>query len=276
LPLPVDRYRSSTNQRSGSASVARISFDDDISTRFLNFASSNQVTLFQLGLATFYAFLFKLTHDQRDLCISCFNANRYRTELHNIIGMFVSSIPYRIQLDSQWSFDELVRHVREQCLAIFEHSHYPLQHILADFHANQSNASFLESAFDFITISSNIDQLSFDGTRLEQVSLEPSSEVAKYDFMLRFVYDSKLNDGRLSCRFVCSRDLFDETTVATIARRFQHLFFELFSADTITVQIEQSIKSIGKLSLILPEEAEEMQRTVFHRLSNIVNQGMYA
>ena len=154
---------------------------------------------------------------------------------------------------------------KKKCLSILEHSHYPLQNILADSHHNQSHAAFLETVFNFITISSNIDQLSFDGASLEQVSLPQSSEVAKFDFMLGFMYDSRLNDGKLSCHFVCSRDLFEERTVATIAQRFQHLFFELFSSNTTTTQIDKFIAPIGKLSLILSEEAEEMEETVFHR-----------
>ena len=158
LSLPVDRHRLPTDQRSGVASVVEISFDQEILTSFLNYASSHKVTPFQLGLATIYTFLCRLSHGQSDLCISCLNANRYRTELQNIMGMFVSTLPYRIQLDSHWSFDELVEHVREKCLSILEHSHYPLQHILADFHLNQSSVPFLEILFDFITISSNIDE----------------------------------------------------------------------------------------------------------------------
>ena len=69
---------------------------------------------FQLGLSTLYAFLFKLTHGQDDLCVSCLNANRYRTELQNMIGMFVATLPYRIKIDPQQSFDELVDHVTNE------------------------------------------------------------------------------------------------------------------------------------------------------------------
>ena len=274
LSLPVDRHRSSTDQRSGLASVAQISFDNDISTAFLNYASSHQVTPFQLGLAIFYAFLFKLTHGQNDLCISCLNANRYRTELQNMIGMFVATLPYRIQLDSHWSFDELVKHVREKCLSILEHSHYPLQHILADSHLNQSNVPFLETILTlslFLQIS--INYLSMDAN-LEQISLQQSYEVAKFDFMLTFVYNPTSDDDKLSCSFVCSRDLFEETTVTQIARRFQHLFEQIFRSKSTDIRMDPIITSINKLSLILPEEAEEIQRVKFCRLANIVNEGM--
>ena len=275
LSLPADRQRLSTDQRSGLSSVAQISFNNDISTSFLNYASSHNLTLFQLGLASFYAFLFKLTHGQNDLCIACINANRYRSELQNIIGMFVSTLPYRIQLDPHWSFDELVRHVRDNCLSILEHSHYPLQHILADFHLNQSNVPFLETVFDFITVSSDIDELSLNGTNLKQMSLEESYEIAKFDFMLTFIYNPTLDDGRLSCSFVCSHDLYEEKTVVNIARRFEYLLEQLFSSKAIITQMDQCITSISKLSLILPEENEEIQEIVFHRLSHNINEGTF-
>jgi NRPS condensation-like uncharacterized protein len=275
LSLPVDRYRSSRDQRSGLASVAQISFEDDVTTTFLNYASSHQFTTFQLGLAIFYAFLFKLTHSQNDLCIACLNANRYRTELQNMIGMFVTTLPHRVELDSQWSFIQLVEHVREKCLSILAHSHYPLQHILADAYLKHSKIEFLETLFDFINMSSNIDQLSFDGTTLERVLLPESSEVAKFDLMLEFVYNSTLNDGRLSCCFICSRDLLDEKTVAHIAKKFEHLFFQVFSSKSNAIQSDQSITFINRLSLILPEEAQEMQGILFRRLPNILNEGMF-
>ncbi|CAF4211900.1 unnamed protein product, partial [Adineta steineri] len=158
LSLPVDRQRSSTNrQRSGLASIAEINFDNELCTSFLNYASSHHLTYFQLGLSIFYVFLFKLTHGQTDLCISSINANRYRSELVDMIGMFVSTLPYRVELDLHWSFDEVVKYVQEKCLSILEHSHYPLQHILDDNRSSQSNVSFLEIIFDFITVSKDVE-----------------------------------------------------------------------------------------------------------------------
>lgn len=275
LLLPVDRHRLSADQRSSSSSVAQITFDNNISAAFLDFASSHQVTLFQLGLAAFYTFLFKLTHGQTDLCISCLNANRYRTELQNMIGMFVSILPYRIHVNPQWSFEELVKHVREKCWSILEHAHYPLKDILTESHLNPSHVSFLETVFDFVITSSNIDQLSFDGASLEQVPMKHSYKVAKFDFMVIFAYDSTLDNDRLSCRLTASSDLFDETTVATMARRFQSLFIQLFSVKSKTDQIDQFTTVISKLRFMLPEEVDEMQEVVFRRLPNIVNEGMY-
>ncbi|CAF4313863.1 unnamed protein product, partial [Adineta steineri] len=111
LKLPVDRHRLPAVQPSSLASVAQISFDKELSMTFLNYASLHQITPFQLGLTAFYVFLFKLTHGETDLCIASINANRYRSELENMIGMFVSTLPYCVQLNSHWSFDEVVKYV---------------------------------------------------------------------------------------------------------------------------------------------------------------------
>ncbi|CAF3739403.1 unnamed protein product, partial [Adineta steineri] len=90
-------------------------------------------------------------------------------------------------------------------------------------HAHQSNVAFLQTVFDFITRSPDIDQLSFDDVDLRPIELKQSTEIAKFDFMLTFIYNPMSNDDMLSCRNVCSHDLFEDMTVTKIARRFQYL-----------------------------------------------------
>ncbi|CAF0854016.1 unnamed protein product [Adineta steineri] len=273
LPLPVDRQRSSTNQqRSGVASIAEIIFDNELCTSFLNYASSHHLTLFQLGLSIFYVFLFKLTHGETDLCISSINANRYRNELQNLIGMFVSTLPYRVETDSHWSFDEVVKHVREKCLSILEYSHYPLQHILVDNRLNQSSVSFLEIMFAFISVSRDVEHVCLNDVNLEGVPLETSYEEAKFDFSLTFVYNPLLDNKILSYHFVCAHDLYEKSTISTIAQRFRYMFEQLFQTQSSNIPIINVSSSIKKLSLTLPEEGEEMELVVFHRLENIVNE----
>ncbi|CAF1559959.1 unnamed protein product, partial [Adineta steineri] len=275
LLLPVDRHRLSNDHRSSSASVTQISFDNEISQSFLDYASIRHVTPFQLGLSILYAFLFKLIHGENDLCISCLNANRYRTELQNIMGMFVSTLPYRLQLDRHCLFDDLVKYVQEKCLSILEHSHYPLQYILANLHINQSNISFLETVYDFITLSPQSDELSLDEASFKQVSLERSFEVAKFDFMLMFVYNPILENNRLSFRLTCSHDLFDEITVTNIGRRLEYFFQQLFSSNETINQIDRGFTFMSKLDLILPEETQEMEDVIVCRQSHIMNEGIY-
>ncbi|CAF1455741.1 unnamed protein product, partial [Adineta steineri] len=271
LSLPVDRQRSSTDQRSGLASSAQITFSNEICASFLNYASSHHLTLFQLGLSIFYVFLFKLTHGQTDLCISSINANRYRSELVNMIGMFVSTLPFCVEIDPHWSFDEVIKYVREKCLSILEHSHYPLQHIFNDLHLTQSNVSFLETMFDFITISKEVNDLCLNGVNLEQLSFNESYEMAKFDFSMSFIYNSSSDDKQLCCSFVCPNDLFEEKTILTLTQRFNYLCEQLFSSNSTNKPVDTCSTSLSRLDLILSDEMKEMQYFVFCRQINIEN-----
>ncbi|UJR06585.1 hypothetical protein I4U23_010869 [Adineta vaga] len=275
LSLPYDRSRSSIHHRSGLGATTQIILNDVTCTSFLNYASSHHLTFFQLGLSIFYVFLFKLSHNQTDLCVGSINANRYRSELYNMIGMFVATLPYRIQLNGDWSFDEVVHSVREMCLSILKHSHYPLQHILNDFHANQSNLTFLETMFDFITLSESESSLSMNDTKLEEVSLEQSDEIAKFDFMLTFVYNPTLQNNRLSLYLICSHDLFDDGTVTDIGERFSYCIEQLFVSNGIVDEVNMCGTAVSKLDLILPKEAKEIDDVIFDRQSNITSEGRF-
>ena len=108
LPLPFDRYRLSDEHRTGRGTSISFDFGEDLSQAFLTFASSNNITLQHLALASYYAFLFKLTNGENDLCIGMNIDGRYKEELKSMIGMFVNTIPLRCQLDPHWSFHQLI------------------------------------------------------------------------------------------------------------------------------------------------------------------------
>jgi hypothetical protein len=250
LALPVDRHRRSADERSGEASIVEFSFEDDLASSFLAYASSHHLTPFQLGLATFYTFLLKLSDGDADLCVASINANRYRSELQSLIGMFVTTLPYRIHLDPHCSFEQLVEQVREQCLSILEHSHYPLQLILADAHLQQSTAAFLETVFDFITLTPDADRLTLAGAELEPMSEQHATNVAKFDFMLTLAQNPSTMNKALSLSLVCSRDLFDQSTAEKISERFLLLLRQLFHFEIQAAVLHP----LYELSVVLPDE----------------------
>ena len=85
LSLPFDRYRLSTEHRTGRGTSVSFDFDQHLSHKFLTYSSANNITTEHLALATYYMFLFKLTNGERDLCIGMNTHNRYRDELKLII-----------------------------------------------------------------------------------------------------------------------------------------------------------------------------------------------
>jgi hypothetical protein len=128
--------------------------------------------------------------------------------------------------------------------------------------------------FDFITVSSDVDQFCMNGANLEQISIEQSyDEVAKFDFSIHVIHNPGVDVNPLSCYFEFSHDVFDESTMNTVARRFHHLVSYLFLTNSL-IQMDLFMEPIRQLSLILPEEAQEVYNIKFNHQTNIANECM--
>ncbi|CAF4031667.1 unnamed protein product, partial [Adineta steineri] len=259
LSLPFDRYRLANEHRTGRGTTISFDFGQHLSHDFLIHASSNNISLEQLALATYYVFLFKLTNGQTDLCVAMnINNNRYRDELKSIIGLFENVIPLRCQLDPHWSFHQLLEHVQKITTNSMKYSYFPLQRILNQ-HPHISKHAFLDTSLGFISYKSNNDSnaMMIGDSHLVQASTslnineDETSSVS--DFSLSLYHDSNMN--QLSCTINASSNLFNRQTVEKISQRFHFILHEL-SASIVDNQIN---KQIYELSLTLLNEQYLMQ-----------------
>ena len=275
VALPFDRHRSANEQRSGRGTFASFDFGEDLSRAFLHYAAQNNTTAEQLSLACYFAFLFKLTNGERDLCVGVNTHGRYKDEFESIIGMFVNAIPLRLRdLDPSVSFAGLVQQVREMATRALQMSYFPLQRILSQHSQSKESPTFLDTSFEYGWTEGNTSRVQMSNGEVVLLAIPYSTEisaeeiVSKFDFSLRFRHDK--SNEQLSCRIDASLDLFDKTTVQTIAQRFHAVLQQLFLLDTFDT-INQPI---FELSLLLPNDLE-LLRTInpntnqsdFHRFS---------
>ncbi|CAF3071773.1 unnamed protein product [Rotaria sp. Silwood2] len=260
LSLPFDRYRVSNEQRTGRGISVSFTFGSDISSAFLKYAVMSNTTFEQLSLACYYAFLFKLTNGERDLCVGMNIHGRYRNELHPIIGMFVNAIPLRLRhLNPHASFSHLVEQVREMLTRNIEMSYFPLQLILAQHPNTVTTPAFLDTSFEYTSTEHSIDQdqISIGEVMLAAVpySIQVATDqiVSKFDFSLRFQYDKATE--QFSYQIDASLDLFDKKTVQTIGQRFYIILQQLFLLDNFDI----THQPIYELSLLLPDEVRHIK-----------------
>ncbi|CAF3722111.1 unnamed protein product [Adineta steineri] len=252
LLLPFDRYRLANEHRTGRGTSISFDFGQDLSYDFLIHASSNNISLQHLALATYYVFLFKLTNGQTDLCISINTHGRYRDKLRSIIGMFVNAIPLRCQLDPHLSFDKITKRVQDDMINYVKYSYFPLQRILNQ-HPNISNPVFLDTSFEFISSMRRDEEneIMIGDSRFSllpySIKISEDEIMSKFDFILNFYYDLNLN--KLSCTINASVDLFYAETICTIAQRLQTMLHHQFTSFD-----NQIYKPIYESSLTLSNE----------------------
>jgi hypothetical protein len=231
--LPYDR-RLSTKARTGrGATVVIRDFDGDA---LLAYAARRKVTLFQLCLSIYYTFLFKLTSSQ-DLTVGGLVANRMQPGLDSIIGMFVNLIPYRHEIEPEETFEELVRKVQHLCYDVVSHAYVPFQSISKLIELGNG----ISTIIDIETIE---DRYSLD-TNLELVPVNLPVKMTQFDLSLLFKHN--LSQNAVYCSFEYSTDVFDVSTMETLANRFQNLIKQILFDDQ---------RPIYEFSLLLENEQE--------------------
>jgi non-ribosomal peptide synthetase component F len=198
-----------------------------------------------------------LTNGEKDLCIGINTDGRYKEELMSVIGMFANTIPLRCQLDSHWSFHQLIEHVQEIMTSSLKYSYFPLRRILAQ-HPNVSKPVFLDTSFVFSSVEGEHmeTEIRMDDSRLYSmpisIKINESQIMSKFDFSLTI--QCNLSTNQLSCTIDASLDLFNASTVDKIAQRFHSMLKKLFNRKDL-----QMNKLIYELSFILPDERLLMQ-----------------
>jgi non-ribosomal peptide synthetase component F len=231
--LPYDR-RLPTKARTGRGSkVILQNFDGNA---LFDYAARLGVTLFQLCLAIYYTFLFKLT-GHRDLIVGGLVANRMQPEFESLIGMFVNLVPYRFKIESGETVEELIKRVQHLCHDVVSHAYVPFQSISKLIDLDNG----ISTTLDIETIQ---DQYSLD-KNLQLIQMNLPLRVTQFDLSLSFKHN--ISKNTIECSFDYSTDVFDVSTIEILAKRFHRLIKQILNDDQ---------QSVCKYNIILENEEQ--------------------
>ncbi|CAF1086100.1 unnamed protein product [Adineta steineri] len=287
----IDRHHS------GRGYSTAFAINQDIVDAMMLFASTNNVTMFSLSLACYYAFLFKLTNHDDDLCVVSSAANRPEKELQDMIGMFVNLLLYRIKIEPNNTFERLVQQVQQLSNEILVHASLPYQQII-DSQGKRENNILPSMFFQYeplilsVTQKNSIELTVSEGSVVSGYydrDLNHQNSISLFDMSLTIIHDH--HTPSTECFLNCSADIFKhQDDVDQLSKHFQHILTQLFSFPVLQ-------ESIHKLTLHLPAEQISMpdpnntqilssdsstytipksssELAEFYRLDNIVNEGM--
>ncbi len=115
--------------QSGRGDEVALEIPDALGPAARELARSCGGTLFMTLSACLCALLARHTH-QTDLVLGTAIANRTEPELQDLVGLFVNTLPLRIDASGDPSFAELVERVRRTCLEAYDHSDVPFELIV--------------------------------------------------------------------------------------------------------------------------------------------------
>ncbi|MDE3154818.1 MAG: amino acid adenylation domain-containing protein [Acidobacteriota bacterium] len=170
-------------------------------------------TLFMTLSACLGVLLARFTH-QTDLVIGTAIANRTEPELQDLVGLFVNTLPLRIDASGDPSFADLVDRVRRTCLDAYDHSEVPFELIVEG--AAPDRELGRSPLFQVMLVLQTVPAgpLEMSGLQVDPIHLSTGS--AKFDLIWTF----EEHDGRLRGLVEYNADIFDRTTVERLGESF--------------------------------------------------------
>jgi amino acid adenylation domain-containing protein len=225
--LPVVRPRPAVPTYRGAYHSFRL--EPALSSSLKRLSREQGCTLFMMLLAAFQTLLYRYTQ-QDDIIVGTTIAGRNRTELENLIGFFVNTLPMRADLSGEPSFIDLLKRVREFALGAYVHQDLPFEKLVEELDPERGGDSNLVRVF-FGLQNAPVTSLELPGLKLNAVGY--SSDAVRFDLTLWM----EEGPSGLTGTWTYSTDVLDAAAVAQMHERFETLLQSIVEKPHTTLRL---------------------------------------
>ncbi|MBU7314571.1 non-ribosomal peptide synthetase [Paenibacillus oleatilyticus] len=127
LELPTDEPRPAVRSFEGEQIICRA--DAGLTEALRRLAQQTGTTLYMVLLAAFSAYLSRITN-QEEMIVGTVSSGRSRSELSDIVGMFVNTLAIRSCPEASKTFVSYLSEVKQTLLSAYEHQDYPFDDLV--------------------------------------------------------------------------------------------------------------------------------------------------
>ncbi|KAI0407966.1 non-ribosomal peptide synthetase [Xylaria palmicola] len=247
---------------SGQAGFVPVTIDGALYRELREFCKAHQMTSFAVLLAAFRAAHYRLTGAE-DATIGSPIANRNRRELENIIGFFVNTQCMRIRVDSDDTFESLVRQVRSTATAAFEHQDVPFERVVSALLPGSRDTSRNPLVQLIFAVHSQRDLGKFELEGLEGESMV-NATVTRFDVEFHLFQE----EDKLSGKLVFAADLFtleDMTSVVNVFFQILRQGLDQPQTPIAVLPLTDGLAELRDMGLL------EIERAEYPRQSSVVD-----
>ena len=216
LGLPFDRPRPAVASNVGATHTFTI--DTDTHRRLKALATESGASVFMVVHAALAVLLSRLS-DSADIAVGTPVAGRGEEALDDLIGMFVNTLVLRTDASPNLGFRQLLNDTRNTDLEAFAHADLPFERLVEILDPERSAAR--HPIFQVMLTFQNMEPTRFALPGLTVAGVDLDLDIAKFDLQLAIT--EMLSDagaeGPLVVELTYARDIFDEDTAVSFARR---------------------------------------------------------
>ncbi len=229
-----------TKKRKNHAQRYRVVLEQDFNQKLLEFCKENRISPYTLFMCILGIYIYKTTYLE-DFIIGTPVLNRGNFKEKNMIGMFVSTIPYRMKITGEEEVMSFCKETTRNIMTIFRHQKYPYSEMLEYVHKNTS-------------LKSNLYQivLSYQNARADYQGLEDYSATWHFNHLLNEELQIHIadlnNNGILEIYYDYLTDTFSEEEIKLIHLRLMKLLKNIMD------KVDMKIKEVD----LVPEEEKRL------------------
>ena len=244
VDLPSYKIRPAVKTNTGKNLGTYLS--KELTAKINEFVDSNDGSLFMLFLSAINVLIHKYTSNN-DIIIGSPFGGRSHPDLENQIGFYINNLALRNHIDSNESFLDFYKSVKERTLEDFVHQEYPLDKVVESLGIkyDQSRTTLYDVSF---TLHDAIEDADFDNRAGTLYGVIEESELfvsTKNDVEFHI---TPLNDIA-SFQINFNPDVYEEEMISTMMLHFEQLLSSLLNAPN---------KSIGEVNYLTESESDEL------------------
>ena len=187
---PELTYISRNKNANSSKSRRKVcSFDDALYDKILNYCKDNKCSIYTFFMAIFSIYLAKINSTSSAI-LGTPVLNRSNFKEKNTSGMFVSTVPFKIDLDFNINFKDFLDKVSLTQASIFRHQKYPYLELLENI---KEKYNISENLYDFVLSYQNARDNKETSSIDYKTTWEPISNIA--ESIEAHFYDMDGNNG---------------------------------------------------------------------------------
>lgn len=212
LDMPSNKTRPRMMTYNGSMLHVDVPFEQI--TSIVQAHRSTGVTPFMVLIALVASTIARYSNSA-DILLGTPVANRSKPELANVVGLFVNTLVLRLKTSDEMPFSDLLGHVRDTLLDVFDNQDVPFERLVEELHPPQelSRSPIFQSMVSYHQPA--LTQRRYG--ELDASAIELSANASRFD--LTFFLSQQKDAVRLSLEY--NTDLFSESEVAQFSRHFQ-------------------------------------------------------
>lgn len=235
LELPIDKARTAARNFSGSRVFQLI--QKETYEKLVDFSKQSGATMFVTILGILHTLLARVC-DKRDFGIGVAVTGHTNYQLHDVVGMFVNTLPLRIASTETESFDTFIARLRDYVYEAYNNQNYQYEDLVKELNVDRTTGH--NPLFDVFFTYQNIN-MGLEDEEEENISFH--AEGSKFDLSVSAIVCSE----GLKMEWEYADSLFYQETIERIVKQFDMLIRSI---------VDNPNQMLGNLSILDHEEKQ--------------------